>query len=553
MIKRICILPLLFILPFLAKGQNGIKLWNYFNSNFIKATNYLPDSNYLVIGGASPYILKFDANFNLLYSQQIKVKDECFINDIKNNSTTTIVCGLVYSALPNKEYTYPFITGLNSCYEKEWNKIFVLHDVFKDTDIINTSSYFGNIILDNIENIYAISNYEYRYSLEGPRNTSFIYRFNKEGDFIWRKPYMSSNSNQNMNISEMLYFDNKIYSAGTAYFKYSINKPNLYALRGVFGAFDTSGTSKSEIVFVNDTFLTNQAGILSISTSEKSTLINYKGSSNNPIKGYTDEDHLIILDSNYQIKSKRPSTSRDSLFYVNMITSYGKDSNFWVIRFMQNPKTGGDYFKRKNTPYLFKFNHELDVLDSFELPFLKTSNFDDTTVYCYQFFQHPLIDSAFVFVGNQVYKAIIQNVFVCVISKTGRLLNVQVPTSTPDPLCPKKVSSGQITLNFGVHDTLHFYTYYNRNFNEPPTSLTENTLEEKNIRFYPNPTDGIVQYESEEPLVRLEVFDIKGQAQYIVFNPDHQEFDMTGLVAGTYFIRFENRKGKTGTIRMMKD
>jgi hypothetical protein len=506
----------------------------------------------LLTGQASPYILKLDGNFNLLYSKQLKTKDQISADFTASSSTKTFVCGQVFSSLPNKEYTYPFITGLNSCYEKEWNKVFVFHDAFKDTDIINTSSYFGNIILDNIENIYAISNYEYRYSLEGPRNTSFIYKFNKEGDFIWRKPYMS-NSNQNMNISEMFYFDNKIYSAGTAYFKYSINKPNLYALRGVFGAFDTSGTSKSEIIFVNDTFLTNQAGNLSISNLGKSTLINYKGSSNNPIKGYTDEDHLIVLDSNFHIKCKKSSTSRDSLFYVNMITAYGKDSNFWVIRFMQNPKSGGDYFKRKNTPYLFKFNHTLDVLDSFELSFFKTSNFDDTTVSCYQFFQHPIIDSALVLVANQIYKAIIHKVFVCLISKTGKLLDIQVPISRPDPLCPQKVSSGQIPLNFGINDTLHFYTYYNRNFYEPPTSLTENTLEEKSIKFYPNPTNGIVQYESEEPLVRLEVFDIKGQAQYIVFNPNQQEFDMTDLAAGTYLIRFENRKGKTGTIRMMKD
>jgi hypothetical protein len=187
------------------------------------------------------------------------------------------------------------------------------------------------------------------------------------------------------------------------------------------------------------------------------------------------------------------------------------------------------------------------------LSFFKTSNFDDTTVSCYQFFQHPIIDSALVLVANQIYKAIIHKVFVCLISKTGKLLDIQVPISRPDPLCPQKVSSGQIPLNFGINDTLHFYTYYNRNFYEPPTSLTENTLEEKSIKFYPNPTNGIVQYESEEPLVRLEVFDIKGQAQYIVFNPNQQEFDMTDLAAGTYLIRFENRKGKTGTIRMMKD
>jgi hypothetical protein len=156
-------------------------------------------------------------------------------------------------------------------------------------------------------------------------------------------------------------------------------------------------------------------------------------------------------------------------------------------------------------------------------------------------------------VGNQVFRSIIQNVFVCVISKTGRLLDVQVPLSTPDPLCPQKVSSGQIPLNFGNNDTLHFYTYYNRNFYDPPTSLIENNLEEKNIKFYPNPTNGIVQYESEEPLVRLEVFDTKGQAQYIVFNPEQEQFDMTGLASGTYLIRFENKKGKSGTIRLKKD
>jgi hypothetical protein len=552
MFKKIFILPILFILPFLSKGQNGIKLLNYFNSNSIRETLLLPDSTYLVIGTASPFILRFDANFNLLYSKQLKSKDQNNIYSSHYAKGNSLICGELFSSLPTKEFKYPFISELNACYENTWSKLFVFHDVFKDTDIINNSAHFRYAASDNDDFLYIISNYEEPYKLEGPRFAPFIYKFAKNGEFIWRKPTMKIR-NLDMSVTSFNINNNNLIYSAYSWFQYSIDKPNLFALRGVFGAFDTTGKSIGELVFINDTFLTNSVGHLSIPSTGKNILINYKGSSNNPIKGYTDEDHLIVLDSNFQIKSKRPSTSRDSLFYINMITAHGKDSNFWVIRFMQNPKSGGDYFKRKNTPYLFKFNHTLDVLDSFELSFFKTSNFDDTTVYCYQFFQHPVIDSAFVFVGNQVFRSIIQNVFVCVISKTGRLLDVQVPLSTPDPLCPQKVSSGQIPLNFGNNDTLHFYTYYNRNFYDPPTSLIENNLEEKNIKFYPNPTNGIVQYESEEPLVRLEVFDTKGQAQYIVFNPEQEQFDMTGLASGTYLIRFENKKGKSGTIRLKKD
>jgi D-alanyl-D-alanine carboxypeptidase len=74
-----------------------------------------------------------------------------------------------------------------------------------------------------------------------------------------------------------------------------------------------------------------------------------------------------------------------------------------------------------------------------------------------------------------------------------------------------------------------------------PVRITENTIAEKLITVYPNPTNGLVQIEIPNLTIQgIKVYDLQGQ---LVKETTECQFDLSNLSNGTYFIKAQTKQG----------
>jgi D-alanyl-D-alanine carboxypeptidase len=74
-----------------------------------------------------------------------------------------------------------------------------------------------------------------------------------------------------------------------------------------------------------------------------------------------------------------------------------------------------------------------------------------------------------------------------------------------------------------------------------PVGFNENTIPEKLITVYPNPTNGLVQIEIPNQTIKsIKVYDLQGQ---LINETAESEFNLSDCSTGTYFIRAQTEKG----------
>jgi hypothetical protein len=74
-----------------------------------------------------------------------------------------------------------------------------------------------------------------------------------------------------------------------------------------------------------------------------------------------------------------------------------------------------------------------------------------------------------------------------------------------------------------------------------PVRITENTIAEKLITVYPNPTNGLVQIEIPNLTIQgIKVYDLQGQ---LVKETTECQFDLSNFSNGTYFIKAQTKQG----------
>lgn len=81
------------------------------------------------------------------------------------------------------------------------------------------------------------------------------------------------------------------------------------------------------------------------------------------------------------------------------------------------------------------------------------------------------------------------------------------------------------------------------------TSITENVTKFGNISYYPNPSNGLLNIKSDEPINNLQIIDMLGKIVFtaIITQPE-ETLDLTKLNSGVYFI-----KTKNGTSKFIKE
>jgi D-alanyl-D-alanine carboxypeptidase len=74
-----------------------------------------------------------------------------------------------------------------------------------------------------------------------------------------------------------------------------------------------------------------------------------------------------------------------------------------------------------------------------------------------------------------------------------------------------------------------------------PVGLNENTIPEKPITVYPNPTNGLVHIEiPDQAILGIKVYDLQGQ---LITDTIENQFSLSNYPNGTYFIKAQTQKG----------
>jgi hypothetical protein len=90
--------------------------------------------------------------------------------------------------------------------------------------------------------------------------------------------------------------------------------------------------------------------------------------------------------------------------------------------------------------------------------------------------------------------------------------------------------------------------------NSPDCEIISNTFEAGNNSFdiYPNPTHGIVNIKAEIPIAKINAFSVAGQDFGEIFTAQNNDFDLSHLPGGLYFLKIKMENGKTGWARINK-
>ena len=84
------------------------------------------------------------------------------------------------------------------------------------------------------------------------------------------------------------------------------------------------------------------------------------------------------------------------------------------------------------------------------------------------------------------------------------------------------------------------------------TAVSTKDFNKLNVNVYPNPTNDIVNIETQETLQNYEVYNVLGQQiQKGMFNNNNQ-INLHGVAAGTYFIKVTTAQGSTATVKVVK-
>ena len=87
---------------------------------------------------------------------------------------------------------------------------------------------------------------------------------------------------------------------------------------------------------------------------------------------------------------------------------------------------------------------------------------------------------------------------------------------------------------------------------ELPQAIGENS--EKNVRVFPNPTNGIVRIQTEgQPVLEVQIFDLFGKMLFQQsMGEDVFSVDLSGYATGTYLLRFTTREG-VETVKVVRN
>lgn len=84
------------------------------------------------------------------------------------------------------------------------------------------------------------------------------------------------------------------------------------------------------------------------------------------------------------------------------------------------------------------------------------------------------------------------------------------------------------------------------------TAVSTDKFNKLNVNVYPNPTNDIVNIETQETLYNYEVYNVLGQQiQKGMFNSNNQ-INLYDATAGTYFIKITTTQGSTATVKVIK-
>jgi len=522
-----------------ALSQNGMNQFTLKADAGSIITTY--DSNYLVTTSGSTSIIKVDANLNIKFDLGIRCSKGLYMTALGAKDTNTYISGAVYDV--NSPDSYLYLAKLNSCYEPEWTKLFLYNEIFDDTAFISTSPYITNVDVDASNNSYIVVMQEdakIRYDSLEPHMTCYLYKFNSNGNLVFRKKIIDDKHN-NLNIKTIWIDEDLIYFGGRAYFPFSKEQPYYVWLRSLVGAIDTSGNLRYYKNYSNDTFYTSFFNHLTLNKKTKRILSGIEGERHD-IKSR--ESQLILYDSSLNEIKRIVYSEKDSNYYYSYASISTDDGSFWVFQLMEHPYENPDLYKRTKYGYLYRFDNDLNLIDSFYIDFLKYEKPKDTWFNIFNLLINTQNTSSFLLFGRKKVKPGALYSFAANITNEGKLDTTIYPVSVSDPLCQYPVVSGTRFLNFS--DTIVINTYYHRNYKNIPNGIIEVNCNEEKVTIFPIPAQNEIRVQSAVPVISYSILSVSGQIIVDNENVLTEQVIFTGyLNDGNYLLKLNLQNNQT--------
>ena len=85
----------------------------------------------------------------------------------------------------------------------------------------------------------------------------------------------------------------------------------------------------------------------------------------------------------------------------------------------------------------------------------------------------------------------------------------------------------------------------------PECALSTDEFNKSQVAVYPNPTNGILQIDTQQEYERIAVYNILGQE---LRNQDFTtKLDLSNYQSGVYFLKFFDQQGRSTTLRVVKE
>jgi hypothetical protein len=527
------------LLPRLLLSQNGIYKIPV-NLNTFSSVSITQDSNFLLTTAGSKNICLLRPDLKRFKSIQFKTNQ-----DITNRISMAckdgiVVTGIIYPKNPTQySKVCLYIVKLDTCLSPIWQKAIELKEEYLDTILSNNNLGIDGINQDEEGNIYCFTGSEFSTQLKTEkavvRATSFIYKFNPNGEIVFRKQLLTR-SHVNLDCFETLFHNNHFYYTARAAFPFfgeSDTISRTYSARSLILKIDTTGVVTHSKIIEEEPFYTSEPHGLFINKNEGKLCFTIQGKHGDSLRNYN-ENRDLILDENLNLIATKIYSEKDSLFaFINKFARNGKNERF-AYKKLQLTSQPKNVYNRTGYSYLYQLDSLLNPKDSFALNFITPSNNKDSIFILNWIQPNPLNDTLLTMFGISNQFSDRYYYFAVNVNSKGESVDSLPLEKFPNFSCSIDYNNSEIFLtNF---DTLVYITKYNQNYKEPSSNLNENyTLHKTNLIPFPNPANASVCFDSDVKITDATLYSLQGCIIGSLFRK-YNCFEIPGQVSNGLFL-----------------
>jgi hypothetical protein len=534
----------------------------------INLSNHHYDKHHLLLTTWAKKVIKVDANMKEIWNFEIKNEKDNYIYSVApyDNGIYLIGQNMKVNNQGAVSENYPFVISLNTCLDTVWHKIIASNNVFNDTvESLNKIDIYSSprpqsAWVDEWENLYFTTISE-DLTIDPTVssdslfvNISYLYKFSKSGEFIFRKKLINVPHSSPF-IEFVGWVNGNMLFRGCAFYRRPGKKDTYVYMRAVILEIDTAGSIINYKDYREDDYFTGTISSILYHklTDQYFAIIRGSRWDSLRISDKNAEMHFVKLNRNLQETYRQTYSDKESNESYSaglMFTDTSGNICSVVIKEFkdQNPntelRTRYEYFTRVDTLW--------NIIDSTRINFLK-NNLRDTIYSLFGTTPNPHNPNSIIFNGYRRQGANAQmNTIVFKLNATTFTLDTVLYQDTTNDWRCSNILKGSYVKTIFFNDTLVFNRRINSDYRYWMGYNNQGQLNQI-INLSPNPATTQVHIESP---IKIENYTLTSTSGKII-QSDAMEasnsIDISRLPSGLYFLQLHLANGQTVMKKVVKE